>query len=799
MSTNEQVAQEQGPKHEVTLDQALELAQGHHQIGNLMIADRTYRDILRAVPDHFPTVHYLATLLYQRGNEKEALEMSEKAVHVAPEDKSCWVNHGVLLAANGRYEDSIDAFDQALTLDPELYEAYSNKAYALFEMKRYEEAEDTAAQAISFYPDVADAYVNMGIALAAQGKLAEAEEVWEQVAGLEPDSSRIYSNWSNTLREQGNLDEAKEKALRAVGFDEENSEARNNLANALRDLGQLDEAVQEYRRATDAEPSFYLAHSNLSMALIDQERYAEAVVAARYAIAFKDDYAPAFSNMGLAYHAMGKFEEAYAATDRAIQIEPEEAGHYLNMADILMSVDRYDEGEAVMEKALALEPDTPRTLLKLADIQQNLDHPDEAIAALDKAIEINPEMPLISLQKARVLQQNNRVEEALDIIEGVLLSAENNPHAILAKIDCLLTMNRKEEARPLIDVAREVASEMVAFYYNLTAFKKFTADDPDFIKMKELGLKSDEYGLQGRASIHFALFKAYENVGDYEKAFDALEKANVARGEMRKIPENKTMQLLAKRKETYTPKFIKDYEGKGCESDMPIFILGMPRSGTTLTEQIISSHPDVYGAGELPDLSVVLREMGPLTPANAREMGEAYVERVRALDKEGTARYITDKMPGHCNNIGLIHSILPNAKIILCRRNPIDNCLSCYKQNFAKGHYWTYDQEGLARHYNEFAALMEYWKELLPGRFMEVHYEETVGNFEEQARKLIDYVGLAWDDACLAPHKQKRAVLTASKDQVIKPVYQTSVAAWKRYEKQLQPLIQNLDMTGYED
>lgn len=177
---------------------------------------------------------------------------------------------------------------------------------------------------------------------------------------------------------------------------------------------------------------------------------------------------------------------------------------------------------------------------------------------------------------------------------------------------------------------------------------------------------------------------------------------------------------------------------------------------------------------------------------NVEEMGQAYVDYLKKLDKTGKALRITDKMPGNYMSIGFISCILPNARIIHCRRNPIDTCLSNFKQNFASGQYWSYDLEDLALQYKRYEILMEYWEQIVPGRVLHIDYEETVGNFEQQARKLIDYVGLPWDDACLEPHKQKRTVLTASKDQVIKPVYQTSVEKWRRYEKQLQPLVQKL-------
>ena len=293
--------------------------------------------------------------------------------------------------------------------------------------------------------------------------------------------------------------------------------------------------------------------------------------------------------------------------------------------------------------------------------------------------------------------------------------------------------------------------------------------------------------------MNFSMFKAYENIKDYDKAFEYLKEANDSkRKEVSFNPDN-AHSKVSKLKAQNAPHILESRAGKGYEeSDLAVFIVGMPRSGTTLTEQIISSHPLVYGAGELSELGKAMRKNGFLDDDNAHDIGEEYIKSIRALCPDEKIIRITDKMPGNYQNIGVIASTLPNAKIIHCRRNPVDTCLSCYKQNFAVGQYWSYDLEELADEYLRYLEIMEYWRETLPEKFIEIDYEETVTNTEVQARKLIDYIGLEWDEACLEPHKQKRVVLTASKAQVTKPVYTSSVQGWKRYEKQLQPLVRKL-------
>ena len=785
---------------EVTLEEASKLAQAHHRSGNLTIAERTYKDILRAVPDHFPTVYHLASLLFQRGNAEEAMKYGKISVEVEPEVPGCWVNYGVILSVNDKNEEAIEAFDEALAIEPELYEAWASKSYALYLMERYEEAEEAAAQATVINEENPDAYINLGISLVPQEKYQEALDVWEQLAEMAPDNSKVFANWSNTLRTIGELDDAREKGEKAVELDDTNAEAWNNLANALRDLGEFDEAFKAYKKATDCKPDYYTAHANLAMTYLEQERYPEAITAARYALSFKEDHTEALSILCVGLRGMGRLDDAYQAADKAIRLEPEEAIHYLDMVDVLLAMDSYDEADAVMQQALALEPESMRSLVKLAEIRQNLDMIDEAIEALDQATDLGDETPHLLAQKARLYEQANQVDKAIEIVEKILAHAPKNPTALILKAEMLLTINRKDEAYEVLESARETASTSPAFYASLTSFKKFTEDDPDFAAIKSIADKVDDFGLDAQANIHFTMFDVYQHIKDYGKAFEHLKKANDLKLESKYYDKDLVWKGFTARKNAFSADMVKSFEGLGCQSDLPVFICGMPRSGTTLTEQIISSHPDVFGAGELYDLNTVVRTKGPLKHENANIMGEAYVDLIKKRDDTGQAKRITDKMPGNYNSIALLKCILPNAKIIVCRRNPMDNLLSCYKQNFAVGHIWSYDLELMAEQYIAYNDMVNYWREILPeGSFLEVNYEDTVNNFEENARKLIDYVGLEWDDACLEPHKQKRAVLTASKNQVIKPIYKTSVEAWRRYEEQLQPTYDRLKEAGLVD
>ena len=369
----------------------------------------------------------------------------------------------------------------------------------------------------------------------------------------------------------------------------------------------------------------------------------------------------------------------------------------------------------------------------------------------------------------------NRVPEAEQFINKSLELRPNFPAAFATKSEIFQTKGDMNSAKELALAGIKANPDLPHLYFTLSKVKKFTADDPMLEKMKTLTQKESQFGQTQGMSLNFALFKAYEDVKDYDQAFEHLKTGNDIKWQNVTFDSKTQSNSFIRLKETWTKDHIKKHEGKGCEDETPIFILGMPRSGTTLTEQIISSHPEIYGAGELHFLSTVDKDFGFLTLENCKDIGQKYIDQIRSIDEESSkARFITDKMPGNYMRMGLIMATMPNAKIIHCKRNPIDTCLSCYKQLFARGHYWSYNLDKMAEHYALYHDMMSYWKDIAPDRFLEINYEDTVGDFENQARKLIDYVGIEWDDACLTPHKSKRAILTASKGQVRKPIYKTS-------------------------
>lgn len=785
---------EQDDQHyELPIEEAIELARGHHLAGNFILAERTYHDILKATPDNATTHHLLGAMYYQLGNLEKGLGFMKKSIEIEPKEKQYWSNYGSVYYMAERFDDALECYEKALELDPAHLESLNRKSLALWQQDKFEEAEEIARKSLEVVPDNLDGLVNLGLSLSRLKKFEEAHETWKATSKKYPLDVRTWSNWSNMLREVHQLQEAEITARKALELDPNDTDALNNLGCALRDMGRGEEAVEVFEQATNIRPKNHQAHCNKALAYQDMGQYEMASIAARYAVDFKDDYGPAYNALSSALVEIGEFHQAHYAAQRAVQLNPDDAESYMNLADVLYLAGSFDDGHAALKEALKRDPDNPRAYSKLSSIYERLDEADDALWAIDKAIELAPETPMFLARKASILHIANDIEPALAIADEALEKNPNLMPALITKAEILIAINDTDQARKVLDKAKEVDEDHPLIYFTLANITKFDSEDhPDLQKMLELENSSFKMGSIFTASVYFALAKAYENLKQYEKAFDYLEKANKEKRKTLPFDENSQNTLFEKMKSDFTPEVIKEFTGKGYESDVPVFIVGMPRSGTTLTEQIISSHPDVFGAGELPDVMRTKRRVGDISADNIKEAGEVYVELASARDKSGDAKKITDKMPGNYLNIGLIATMLPNTKIIHCCRNAMDTCLSNYKQNFMVGQYWSYDLKEMGEEYLRYLDLMEYWHEQFPGRILDVNYEDTVNNLEEQARKLIDYIGLEWDEACLEPHKQKRAVLTASKAQVTQPVYKTSVEKWKRYEKQLQPLVEVL-------
>jgi tetratricopeptide (TPR) repeat protein len=367
----------------------------------------------------------------------------------------------------------------------------------------------------------------------------------------------------------------------------------------------------------------------------------------------------------------------------------------------------------------------------------------------------------------------------------------------------LKSLGDMDAARSAYLRAVDIEPDMTGAWRALAEMRKYaSADDADIAYMTQVHQRQDLDRSQ-QANICFALGKAYDDLEDYDTAFAYYAEGNAAQRQQVKPNMDRQVGELRRFRRSIDASVIARWRGAGDPDPTPIFILGMPRSGTTLTEQILASHPKVEGGGELYDLARTFSGVGKIAglegafpdwlaeidETGLKRLGRAYVDAIR--EGRENATFITDKMPANFRFVGLIRMILPNAKIIHTRRHPGDTCLSCYTKLFTEGQEFTYNLSDLGRYYRAYDELMAHWRAVLPpGDILEVGYERLVSDMEAQTRRLLDFCGLEWDDACLRFHENKRSVATASVMQVRRPVYTSSVQRWQRYRRHLDPLFQ---------
>ena len=447
-----------------------------------------------------------------------------------------------------------------------------------------------------------------------------------------------------------------------------------------------------------------------------------------------------------------------------------------------------------LEEALTLAPFDPALWNNLGNVLHALGRTNESAEAYQRAISIRPDYAEACYNLANRCVDMNLPERAIELFQRAIRFRPTYGEAYHNLGDALLNQGQFSEAEQAFRRAIELMPQDGSAYFGWAKSRKFSGDDlPAIEKIEAL---RERYGAKGSepADWHYGLGKMNDDVGQYEKAFYHYSQANSFERRRGKFDRERQRQETDRLIDLFTAEWIQGASNEGNESELPVFIVGMPRSGTTLVEQIISSHPDVFGAGELTfwgERDKGLRTNGyPLEEMQAAAVD--YLELLHSLSP--LALRITDKMPMNFMHLGLIHRIFPRARIIHCRRNPVDTCLSIYFQKFESYHPYAHDLEDLAFFYREYERLMGHWRKVLPSEvFTEIQYEDLVETQEMQSRILIEVCGLGWDEQCLSYHQSQRMVRTASNWQVRQPIYKSSKERWRNYEQFIDPLLALLD------
>jgi tetratricopeptide (TPR) repeat protein len=670
------------------------------------------------------------------------------------------------------------------------------RAHAFWNAGQAGQAEQLCQRVLALWPGQADALHLLGLMAHAYGNLDLAISHLSEACKAPRVPAVYLSNLAEMYRQRGFLADGEAAARRAVTMDPALAGAWNNLGIVLQEAGKFEESLACLERVVALQPGGAQAHNNLGNTLRRLGHMDRAEVRYREALKLDPAYAEAHSNLAFLLSTQGSFDAAATEARLAIELSPRLIDAYLNLTDVEMSRHRYEAALQVLDALAAFAPQHPSALVARSKALRQVERFDEALACARQAVALAPQNADAHNTLAGALQSLGHTEAALAEFEkAAQLPGVVTEEALVGLATLQMEAGRKEEALAAFERAQCVFPDSVIVLASRADIHTFKADDPGIAVLEACVAQGTQRALTDRIAAHFALGKAYLDIKNPEQAFYHFGQGNRHKRSTFSYDSAATEAWMKRIAGTFAPELYQRLKGSGERSELPVFILGMPRSGTTLLEQIVSSHPQVTGAGELAALRLVVEGSGGfpdnlLTLANEdfAKLGREYLARVTPL-AQGRARLV-DKMPGNFFYAGLIPLILPGARIIHARRDPVDTCLSCYTKQFGGAQQFTYDQTELGAYYRFYDRLMAHWREVLPSEcFIEVDYEAVVDDLEHEARRLIEFVGLPWDDACLSFHDNRRVVRTASLNQVRQPIYKTSKGRWHAHAPYLGPLL----------
>ena len=643
--------------------------------------------------------------------------------------------------------------------------ALFNEAIGLISAGQLGAAEASCRAALDRYPGDINMQALLGAVLVKLERHAEAEATLRAVIAAAPTFAKPVEDLGYLLLQAGRAADALPFLERATRLDPSLERAWFELGKALARLGRGKEADAAF------EKSFELSPERRQMALAAE------------------------------HQKEGRLEEAERLYRRILRQNPKNVDALRLLALIASGAGRDDDAEAMLRKAVELAPDFLLALLDLGRLYRDQDRFAEALACFDRVIELEPGQPQAHYQRAATLARASFTPEAIASYRRCLALRPEHPGALLGLGHVLKAVGDYEGAVAAYAACIRVAPASGESYWSLANLKTFHFDDTTVAEMERRAAAPDTRPAS-RVNFLFALGKAWEDRGDFDRAWERYRAGNEAQRAAVAYDPVQTEAMNDRLLATYTAEFLASHAGSGNPDPAPIFILGLPRSGSTLLEQILASHSQVEGTSELPYVGRVATSlnrnradgvnypeaMRELRPENIRALGDDYLAQARMHRRTGAPRFI-DKMPNNFPNVGLIALMLPNAKIIDARRHPLDACLSCWRQLFAKGQNFTYDFTEIGEYYLQYQRMMDHWAAVLPGRVLTVQYEEVVSEFEPQVRRLLEFCGLPWEDACLRFYESERPVRTPSAEQVRQPIYDRSVGHWKHFERHLGELI----------
>lgn len=571
---------------------------------------------------------------------------------------------------------------------------------------------------------------------------------------------------AQTLFQENRLAEAREAYQQLCRLDRRDADAWFTLGLINGRLGLLEEVIPCCHEALAIRPDFLEAHYNLARALQGLGRLAEAEESYRRALRLNPRWPEALNNLGNTIQEQGRYQEAVDAYTSALDIRGDYAEALLNLGNVLLLQGNSKEALKNYRRAVQLKPRYTAAYKGQGGALALLGELDEALASYREAGRLDPSDPGIVAAEASILERQGLAEQAYLRLRPYLDKAAANLEIANAFAGLCDKVQRCAEATALLESG--------------------------------LAHQDNRSGRQRRITAHFNLGRLYERSADYDRAFAHYRAGNDLKPHT--FDRGSFAAFIDELIGVFDGGFLRDAPRATHGSARPLFIIGMPRSGTSLVEQILASHPEVYGAGELEDIGEIVGGMAAalgagsayprcirnLTQDGCNRLAARYLERLARLSPD--ARYVTDKMPQNFLHLGVIALLFPKARVVHCLRDPLDTCVSCYSYDFAGFHPYMYGLEDLGFYYRHYQKLMRHWQRVLPVALLNVSYEALVADQEGVIRELLAFCGLPWDERCLRYHENERFVNTLSYDQVRQPVYQSSIGRWRRFEAYLEPL-----------
>ena len=597
---------------------------------------------------------------------------------------------------------------------------------------------------------------------------------------------------------QSRLDEAERTVRRAVAIRPELGVLHEDLGAVLSLQGRFEEAVASFRSALHLDPNLKLAQKKLGQALARLGRGAEADAALE--AWFEQDPDRIHVALALDHLRASRTEDAIATLRKALRQNPDNVDALHTLAQAHWGDEkRLSDIEALLRRVTSLAPRHVHAWTMLGTLLHDSDRPEEAIVCYQRAVEIEPANAGAWAGLGADYAQIGDMEKCASAYAQAVVLQPSLPGIHMSYAHVLKSLGHQQDSLREYRAAIALKPEFGEAYWSMANLKVFRFEPAEVAAMEEQ-LKREDLSESADVHFRFALGKAYEDAGDYDRAWEFYHAGNQRQ---RPLVSHDPVGFEARHEaiaEVFNREFLAEHAGQGFKSDEPIFIVGLPRSGSTLIEQILASHSQVEGTLELHTLGEIAVSTGRYRrdrgeyPEAVRELrgrdfrayGQQYIDDTRIYRTTGRPRF-TDKLPNNFSHIGFVHLILPNAKIINARRHPLDSILGSYKQLFGKGQNFTYDMNELALYYRQYHETMRHWHRVLPGKVLDVHYEVTVGDFESQVRRILAHCGLPFEEACLRFHETERAVRTASSEQVRQPLYTRALGTWRRYEKHLAP------------